>query len=208
MLLESPWHAERIEEVCNVRVKDMVSLFDLVDESSTNRIDLDEFLSAFHWINEPVKGKSLLKLESAMKQRTQLLQDRMQALHRQLLHLQTMQEDQSAVMEQTLVEAQARFEDLAKARLLEAEALEAEIEEHREVCQRLDAVCAVSHRSADEPTRQTSPLPPAHSPCFGSEASEDEHPAREPSPRPSLLKSLAARLRGSSASPDRTARTA
>mmetsp|Transcript_37480 Transcript_37480/g.67794 ORF Transcript_37480/g.67794 Transcript_37480/m.67794 type:complete len:697 (+) Transcript_37480:82-2172(+) len=61
-LLRSPFHLKKLQHVARVPMQDMVQMFDLLDIDGNNQIEFNEFLIGFEWLNNPITGKSLLKV--------------------------------------------------------------------------------------------------------------------------------------------------
>jgi len=61
-LLKSPFHLKRLQQVAKVPMQDLMQMFDILDVDHNGLIEFQEFLVGFEWLNEPISGKSLLRL--------------------------------------------------------------------------------------------------------------------------------------------------
>ncbi|CAJ1441338.1 unnamed protein product [Effrenium voratum] len=73
-LLKSPFHLKRLQQVAKVPMQDLMQMFDILDVDGNGLIEFQEFLIGFEWLNEPISGKSLLKLGHEIRVSCQLVE--------------------------------------------------------------------------------------------------------------------------------------
>jgi len=115
-LLRSPYHRERIQEIANMPVQDLAMMFEWLDVNGNGEIDFKELLHGCDWLNEPINGKSLLKISHAARSHCAALRDSMAKLRKDVGSLKTRQETMQDELATSFREA---FD--ARKRLREAE---------------------------------------------------------------------------------------
>jgi len=65
-LLRSADLARKIERNTHLKIKDLEELFDWLDHDGSGNITIDEFMQGFKWVNEPLRAKSLVKLQERL----------------------------------------------------------------------------------------------------------------------------------------------
>ncbi|CAE7256808.1 Catsper1, partial [Symbiodinium sp. CCMP2456] len=63
-MLKSPELVKKITKNTRMKVQDLIDLFDWIDHDKGGTITIDEFMNGFRWINEPLRAKSLVKLQA------------------------------------------------------------------------------------------------------------------------------------------------
>merc|ERR1719313_315436 len=66
MLLKSPELMRKLAKNTNIRLQDLQDLFDWLDHDKGGTITIDEFMMGFKWVNEPLRAKSLVKLQERL----------------------------------------------------------------------------------------------------------------------------------------------
>jgi len=125
-ILTSPFHVNRLQKFSHVPIQDMINMFDWIDVGGLGSISFEDFVHGFDWLNEPVTGKSLLKLESCVRQRCCVLERGIRSSRRQLRTVDEECHRQFVEAKQALEQAKTRFEEQAEQRTADAEVLEAE----------------------------------------------------------------------------------
>jgi len=133
-LLSTPFHVRKLQRLAEVPIQDLVIMFDWVDVDEKGFITFEEFMRGFDWLNEPVTGKSLLKLESAVRQRITLLEREVGALGCELRRTEYLRQKQVEDATSLLRQAKDTYENEAKQRYQEAEAAQKEALEARAEC--------------------------------------------------------------------------
>ncbi|CAJ1333776.1 unnamed protein product [Effrenium voratum] len=65
-MLKSPELVKKITKNTRMKVQDLMDLFDWIDHDKGGTITIDEFMTGFKWINEPLRAKSLVKLQERL----------------------------------------------------------------------------------------------------------------------------------------------
>ncbi|OLQ10740.1 Cation channel sperm-associated protein 1 [Symbiodinium microadriaticum] len=65
-MLKSPELVKKITKNTRMKVQDLIDLFDWIDHDKGGTITIDEFMNGFRWINEPLRAKSLVKLQERL----------------------------------------------------------------------------------------------------------------------------------------------
>jgi len=65
-LLEKPDLIKKIQKNTHMRVSELRELFDWIDHSGSGSITIDEFMAGFKWVNEPLRAKSIVKLQERL----------------------------------------------------------------------------------------------------------------------------------------------
>merc|ERR1712216_464429 len=133
-LLQSPYHVAQLRKLASgISAQDMAAMFDWLDIDGDGELQFTEFLHGFHWLNEAITGKSLLKIEreallqchtlkraiTSLRSDVERLSSRHDARNDEIsAELQRTLEAKQHVRETTLRAAEARREaDSAKAEL-------------------------------------------------------------------------------------------
>jgi len=66
-LLRSPFHKEKIQEITKMPVQDLAMMFEWLDVDRNGEIDFNELLHGCDWLNEPINGRSILKIGHAAR---------------------------------------------------------------------------------------------------------------------------------------------
>eukprot|EP00747_Dinoflagellata_sp_TGD_P164909 gnl/TRDRNA2_/TRDRNA2_185503_c0_seq1.p1 gnl/TRDRNA2_/TRDRNA2_185503_c0~~gnl/TRDRNA2_/TRDRNA2_185503_c0_seq1.p1 ORF type:complete len:552 (+),score=122.92 gnl/TRDRNA2_/TRDRNA2_185503_c0_seq1:96-1751(+) len=74
-MLRTPDLGKKLMKNTNVRVTDLQELFDWLDHDEGGTITIDEFMDGFRWINEPLRAKSLVKLQERLLRDLKLFED-------------------------------------------------------------------------------------------------------------------------------------
>merc|ERR1711939_1092801 len=69
---------KKISRGTNVRVQDLQDLFEWLDHDKGGTITIDEFLMGFKWVNEPLRAKTLVKLQERVAGDLKKLEDKVQ----------------------------------------------------------------------------------------------------------------------------------
>eukprot|EP00930_Biecheleria_cincta_P045010 TRINITY_DN31017_c0_g1_i1.p1 TRINITY_DN31017_c0_g1~~TRINITY_DN31017_c0_g1_i1.p1 ORF type:complete len:678 (-),score=110.13 TRINITY_DN31017_c0_g1_i1:44-2077(-) len=83
-IISSPYYLRKLQQVANVPTEDLVRMFDWLDVDNKGSITEEDFMAGFDWLNEPVTGKSLLKLQTSVRQRCKKLEDRVRVLREEM----------------------------------------------------------------------------------------------------------------------------
>lgn len=62
-MLKAPELVGKITKNTHLKVQDLQALFDWLDYDGSDSITIDEFMQGFKWVNEPLRAKSLVKLQ-------------------------------------------------------------------------------------------------------------------------------------------------
>jgi len=131
-LLKSPFHLKRLQQVAKVPMQDLMQMFDILDVDHNGLIEFQEFLVGFEWLNEPISGKSLLKLGHEIRVSCQAVEKLLHSLGGDLDRLCSRQLDQQTRLEnkfREVVESRRRLkEECDKALMAQAKAYEARAE--------------------------------------------------------------------------------
>eukprot|EP00928_Gymnodinium_smaydae_P058548 TRINITY_DN4173_c2_g3_i1.p1 TRINITY_DN4173_c2_g3~~TRINITY_DN4173_c2_g3_i1.p1 ORF type:complete len:642 (+),score=143.56 TRINITY_DN4173_c2_g3_i1:78-1928(+) len=73
-LMCQPEVVKKIQKNTNMRTQDLSELFDLIDHDESNNITIDEFMSGFKWVNEPLRQKSLVRMQQRLGAALQALE--------------------------------------------------------------------------------------------------------------------------------------
>jgi len=73
-MLKSPELVKKITKNTRMKVQDLIDLFDWLDHDKGGTITIDEFMTGFKWINEPLRAKSLVKLQERLAGDLKLLE--------------------------------------------------------------------------------------------------------------------------------------
>jgi len=65
-MLRSPSITSKITKNTHLKVQDLQDLFDWLDHDGGGTITIDEFMAGFKWVNEPLRAKSLVKLQERL----------------------------------------------------------------------------------------------------------------------------------------------
>merc|ERR1719229_483561 len=65
-MLRSPTITTKITKNTHLKVQDLQDLFDWLDHDGGGTITIDEFMTGFKWVNEPLRAKSLVKLQERL----------------------------------------------------------------------------------------------------------------------------------------------
>lgn len=65
-MLKSPELVKKITRNTRMKVQDLIDLFDWIDHDGGGTITIDEFMGGFKWVNEPLRAKSLVKLQERL----------------------------------------------------------------------------------------------------------------------------------------------
>jgi len=140
-LLKSPFHLKRLQQVAKVPMQDLMQMFDILDVDHNGQIEFQEFLVGFEWLNEPISGKSLLKLGHEIRASCQAVEKLLQTLRVGLDRLCSRQLDQQTKLEDKfgeVVAARRKLKDdcdktfMAQAKVNEARSeLEQIMEEYK-----------------------------------------------------------------------------
>jgi len=65
-MLRKPDLIRKITKNTHMRVQDLHDLFDWIDHDGGGTITIDEFMMGFKWVNEPLRAKSLVKLQERL----------------------------------------------------------------------------------------------------------------------------------------------
>ncbi|CAE7251779.1 SCN1A [Symbiodinium pilosum] len=131
-LLKSPFHLKRLQQVAKVPMQDLMQMFDILDVDHNGLIEFQEFLVGFEWLNEPISGKSLLKLGHEIRVSCQAVEKLLRGLSEDLNRLCSRQLDQQMRLENRMrevVEARRKLkEECDKTLMAQAKAYEARAE--------------------------------------------------------------------------------
>eukprot|EP00927_Polykrikos_kofoidii_P031842 TRINITY_DN27285_c0_g1_i2.p1 TRINITY_DN27285_c0_g1~~TRINITY_DN27285_c0_g1_i2.p1 ORF type:complete len:589 (-),score=114.37 TRINITY_DN27285_c0_g1_i2:124-1890(-) len=67
-MLAMPDLVRKIQRNSHLRVSDMQELFEWIDYDMSGAITIDEFMKGFKWMNDPLRAKSLVKLQEKFTQ--------------------------------------------------------------------------------------------------------------------------------------------
>lgn len=65
-MLRNPLLCRKITKNSHLKITDLSDLFDWLDHDGGGTITIDEFMSGFKWVNEPLRSKSLVKLQERL----------------------------------------------------------------------------------------------------------------------------------------------
>merc|ERR1719429_734893 len=65
-MLKVPDLTRKIERNTHLKITDLEELFDWLDHDGSGTITIDEFMQGFKWVNEPMRAKSLVKLQERL----------------------------------------------------------------------------------------------------------------------------------------------
>jgi len=74
-MLRSPVLVQKITKNTHLKVQDLQDLFDWLDHDGGGTITIDEFMTGFKWVNEPLRAKSLVKLQERLATDLKELED-------------------------------------------------------------------------------------------------------------------------------------
>merc|ERR1719333_1210852 len=66
MLLRSPDLTKKLLKYSKMEPKDLEELFEWIDHDNSGTINMQEFMDGFKWINEPLRAKSLVKVNQRL----------------------------------------------------------------------------------------------------------------------------------------------
>lgn len=135
-IISSPYYLRKLQQVANVPTEDLVRMFDWLDVDNKGSITEEDFMAGFDWLNEPVTGKSLLKLQTSVRQRCKRLEDRVRVLRDEMDSCGDSMVTRTQEAEDFLQGILLKYE--AKAHKLRQERQEAE-QQHRELHAQLEA---------------------------------------------------------------------
>lgn len=153
-LLKSPFHLKRLQQVAKVPMQDLMQMFDILDVDHNGLIEFQEFLVGFEWLNEPISGKSLLKLGHEIRTSSKAVEELLLNLSESMDGLRTRQLATQERLEgkfRQLVEARKKLkEEYDKTTMAETEASNLRVElsalmaklgvEHEEQAKNADVV--------------------------------------------------------------------
>uniref|UniRef100_A0A6V0FSN5 EF-hand domain-containing protein n=1 Tax=Zooxanthella nutricula TaxID=1333877 RepID=A0A6V0FSN5_9DINO len=67
-MLGSPTIMKKMKKNSNLKMQDLQDLFHWLDHDGGGSITIDEFMTGFKWVNEPLRTKSLVKLQERIAQ--------------------------------------------------------------------------------------------------------------------------------------------
>jgi len=114
-LLKSPFHKEKIQDISRMPVQDLAMMFEWLDVDGNGEIDFKEFLHGFDWLNEPITGKSLLKIGHAARSRLSTLRGSVDDLRNNVTGLRLRQEAHRKELLETLQDVLAARRRLSEA---------------------------------------------------------------------------------------------
>lgn len=131
-LLKSPFHLKRLQQVAKVPMQDLMQMFDILDVDHNGLIEFQEFLVGFEWLNEPISGKSLLKLGHEIRTSSKAVEELLLSLSESMDSLRTRQLATQERLEgkfRQLVEARKKLkEEYNKTTMAETEASNLRVE--------------------------------------------------------------------------------
>merc|ERR1719356_2117761 len=65
-MLRSQTITRKIVQNTHLKVQDLQDLFEWLDHDGSGLITIDEFMTGFKWVNEPLRAKSLVKLQERL----------------------------------------------------------------------------------------------------------------------------------------------
>jgi hypothetical protein len=87
-----------------IRVRDLLDVFDILDADKSGELNAEEFLEGFYWLLTPVTGKSILRLESNMRQVDQRIHQALEQLSKQIIEESKNDQERSFDLLQELLE--------------------------------------------------------------------------------------------------------
>lgn len=66
VMLSAPGFVKKLNRNTNVRVVDLQELFTTLDYDRVGEVKIEEFMSGFKWVNDPLRAKSLVKLQERL----------------------------------------------------------------------------------------------------------------------------------------------
>merc|ERR1719199_353281 len=78
-MLKRPDLMRKLTKNTRVRIQDLQELFEWLDHDGGGTITIDEFMAGFKWVNEPLRAKSLVKLQERLAGDLKSLEQAMQA---------------------------------------------------------------------------------------------------------------------------------
>jgi len=131
-LLKSPFHLKRLQQVAKVPMQDLMQMFDILDVDHNGLIEFQEFLVGFEWLNEPISGKSLLRLGHEIRTSSKAVEGLLNSLSESMDGLRTRQLATQERLEgkfRQLLEARKRLkEEYDKTTMAETEASNLRVE--------------------------------------------------------------------------------
>lgn len=76
-MLRSPDLVRKIERNTNLKIQDLDELFDWLDHDGSGTITIHEFMKGFKWVNEPLRAKSLVKVQERLALEFKTLENRL-----------------------------------------------------------------------------------------------------------------------------------
>mmetsp|Transcript_25578 Transcript_25578/g.73033 ORF Transcript_25578/g.73033 Transcript_25578/m.73033 type:complete len:757 (-) Transcript_25578:46-2316(-) len=132
-LLKSPYHREKIQEITTMPVQDLAMMFEWLDFNGNGVIDFKELFRGCAWLNEPINGKSFLKITHSarshcceLRKMTNKLRNEAELLKRRHENWQERLADhlhEALEAKRRFHEADRRAADAAQARLAAREEL-------------------------------------------------------------------------------------
>merc|ERR1740121_1936284 len=65
-MLRSPDLIRKLTKNTNMKVADLAELFEWLDHDGAGTITIDQFMRGFKWVNEPLRAKSLVKMQERL----------------------------------------------------------------------------------------------------------------------------------------------
>lgn len=65
-MLKNPNLAKKMKKNSHLKLQDLQDLFEWLDHDGSGTITIDEFMMGFKWVNEPLRTKSLVKLQERL----------------------------------------------------------------------------------------------------------------------------------------------
>lgn len=120
-IISSPYYLGKLQKVANVPTEDLVRMFDWLDVDHKGHITEEDFMAGFDWLNEPVTGKSLLKLQTSIRQRCKKLEEKVHVLR-----------DEMDTCSESMATRTQEAEDFLQGMLLKYEAKSQKLRQERQ----------------------------------------------------------------------------
>eukprot|EP00746_Dinoflagellata_sp_MGD_P136301 gnl/MRDRNA2_/MRDRNA2_70253_c0_seq1.p1 gnl/MRDRNA2_/MRDRNA2_70253_c0~~gnl/MRDRNA2_/MRDRNA2_70253_c0_seq1.p1 ORF type:complete len:679 (-),score=109.89 gnl/MRDRNA2_/MRDRNA2_70253_c0_seq1:18-1760(-) len=76
-VVADPNNKRKIDKLSTVSQADLLRMYDMIDLDQSGKVEYDEFITGFNWLNESVTGKSLLKMECEFRHKVKLAENRL-----------------------------------------------------------------------------------------------------------------------------------